>query len=52
MNKQELVDAIEKKLKDKFGYNKKQIRLYWEVNKKYYHNDFSIDWLEKELEEI
>lgn len=47
MGKEKLKREISKKLKEKWGYNKQDIRAYWQIKK-----DLTIEELKKELEEI
>jgi len=47
MTKSELVKVISKKLKDKWGYSKHQIDVYWQSKR-----NLSDEELEKELEKI
>lgn len=47
MSKATLKKEINKKLKEKWGYSKHQIDVYWRVNK-----DLTLEQLKKELEKI
>lgn len=47
MGKEKLKREISKKLREKWGYTKHDIRVYWQVKK-----DLTVEELKKELEEI